>query len=137
MPSSKLIICFNSIALLPLCFAFAALDEDLSLLAVEGIMTYNGLESCILNANSFQGESVTSRVDECPSDSLDEDTSSCSSSNNASGSFSSYCTMMKPDVQKLDEWDNSGKFVIRAKPSLTAQVSEMKEKFAKLLLGED
>ncbi|GKD21658.1 Rop guanine nucleotide exchange factor 14-like protein isoform X1, partial [Tanacetum coccineum] len=102
------------------------------------IMTYNGLESCILNANSFQGESVTSRLDECPSDSLDEDTSSCSSSsNNASGSFSSYCTMMKPDVQKSDEWDNSGKFVIRAKPSLTAQVSEMKEKFAKLLLGED
>nr|GEW68538.1 Rop guanine nucleotide exchange factor 14-like isoform X1 [Tanacetum cinerariifolium] len=94
-------------------------------------MTYNGLESYILNANSFQGESVTSRVDECPSDSLDEDTSSCSSSsNNASGSFSSHWTLMKPDVQKKsDDWDNS--------PSLTAQISEMKEKFAKLLLGED
>lgn len=99
-------------------------------------MTYNGLQSCILNANSFEGESVTSRGD----DSLDEDTSSCSSSSNASGSFSSHWTMMKADVQKSDEWGNSDsprKFVIKEKPSLTAQISEMKEKFAKLLLGED
>ncbi|PWA98936.1 RHO guanyl-nucleotide exchange factor 14 [Artemisia annua] len=99
-------------------------------------MTYNGLESCILNANSFEGESVTSRGD----DSLDEDTSSCSSSSNASRSFSSHWTMMKADVQKSDEWDNSDspqKFVVKEKPSLTAQLSEMKEKFAKLLLGED
>ncbi|GJY48688.1 reverse transcriptase domain-containing protein [Tanacetum coccineum] len=37
MSSSKLIICFIVIALLPLCFAFAAADEDLSSLAVEGV----------------------------------------------------------------------------------------------------
>ncbi|GJZ65089.1 hypothetical protein Tco_0621785, partial [Tanacetum coccineum] len=39
MSSSKLIICFTVIALLPICFAFvdADADEDLSPLAVEGL----------------------------------------------------------------------------------------------------
>jgi len=61
---------------------------ELKKLTIPGIMTYNGLESCILNANSCEDESVPSRGDECPTDSLDGDDSS-SSSNNTSGSFSS------------------------------------------------
>nr|GEU44479.1 hypothetical protein [Tanacetum cinerariifolium] len=40
MSSSKLIICFIAIALLPLCFVFAAADEDLSPLVVEGMSCY-------------------------------------------------------------------------------------------------
>ncbi|GJT03559.1 hypothetical protein Tco_0824728 [Tanacetum coccineum] len=36
MSSSKFIICFTTIALMPLCFAFAVVDEDLSSLVVKG-----------------------------------------------------------------------------------------------------
>ncbi|XP_071705497.1 rop guanine nucleotide exchange factor 14-like [Rutidosis leptorrhynchoides] len=95
-----------------------------------GVMTYNGLKSCILNTNSCDDESIASRGDEYPTDSLDEDDSSCSSSNNALGSFSSHWETMKKDEQHSDEW----------KPLPTAPISDveiMKEKFAKLLLGED
>ncbi|GKE22913.1 hypothetical protein Tco_1434425 [Tanacetum coccineum] len=38
MSSSKFIICFTTIALLPFCFAFAAVDEDLSPLATKVLM---------------------------------------------------------------------------------------------------
>ncbi|GJR00633.1 hypothetical protein Tco_0523617 [Tanacetum coccineum] len=46
MPSSKKIICFTTIALLPLCFAFAAVDEDLSPLAakVTAAVNYSAIE---------------------------------------------------------------------------------------------
>ncbi|KAI3792896.1 hypothetical protein L2E82_06788 [Cichorium intybus] len=105
-----------------------------------GIMTYNGLENCILNANSCEDESVASRGDECPTDSLDEDDSSCtSSSNNASGSFSSQWTVTKRDEHQQDEWDCS-ESVTKENPSLKPEISDveiMKEKFAKLLLGDD
>nr|XP_043635765.1 rop guanine nucleotide exchange factor 14-like [Erigeron canadensis]XP_043636467.1 rop guanine nucleotide exchange factor 14-like [Erigeron canadensis] len=107
-----------------------------------GIMTYNGLENCILSSNSCEDESVASRGDEYPTDSLDEDDSTCSSSNNASGSFSQW-TMMKKDEQQPDEWECSEtppKNVTKEKPSLIVHISDveiMKEKFAKLLLGED
>ncbi|KAL8063744.1 hypothetical protein ABFX02_01G046700 [Erythranthe guttata] len=108
----------------------------------ERIMTYNGLESCILNSNSFDNESGTSRGDECVTDSFDEDDSSCSSSTNtnAFGSFSSLCTIMKKDDHCQEEWTpqkekpkekqdcNNNKF---------SDFETMKEKFAKLLLGED
>ncbi|GJT94896.1 putative reverse transcriptase domain-containing protein [Tanacetum coccineum] len=40
MSSSKFIICFTTIALLPLCFAFAAVDEDLSPLAVKCVVQF-------------------------------------------------------------------------------------------------
>ncbi|KAI3804554.1 hypothetical protein L1987_26187 [Smallanthus sonchifolius] len=86
------------------------------------IMTYDGLESCILNANnSYEDESVASKGDGCPTDSP----SSCCSSNNPSGSFFSQWSMMKRDEH---EWDYAVKFT---------DVDVMKEKFAKLLLGED
>ncbi|KAK4389102.1 Rop guanine nucleotide exchange factor 14 [Sesamum angolense] len=72
----------------------------------ERIMTYNGLESCILNGHSFDNESGTSRGEGCVTDSFDEDDSSCSSSTNAFGSFSSLWTIMKKDDQCQDEWNS-------------------------------
>ncbi|KAJ9536830.1 hypothetical protein OSB04_029563 [Centaurea solstitialis] len=108
------------------------------------IMTYNGLESCILNSNSYEDESVASKGDGFPTDSPDEDTSSCCSSNNPSGSSFSQWTTMKRDEHGLDEWEYSDSptrgFIAKEKPSYAVQFSDvevMKENFAKLLLGED
>ncbi|KAA8521054.1 hypothetical protein F0562_011793 [Nyssa sinensis] len=109
----------------------------------ERIMTYNGLESCILNIQSYGNESGTSRGDGCVSDSFDEDDSSCSSSNNAFGSFSSHWMTMKRDEEGMDEWEVSKSpqhFYVKEKPTYAIQLSDMetmKERFAKLLLGED
>ncbi|XP_075642345.1 rop guanine nucleotide exchange factor 14 isoform X1 [Castanea sativa] len=109
----------------------------------ERIMTYNGLESCILNNKSYENESRTSRGDGCPTDSLDDDDSSCSSSKDAFGSFSSKWLTMKRDEHGLDEWELSESpqhFYVKDKPAYPLQFSDveaMKEKFAKLLLGED
>ncbi|PIN14442.1 hypothetical protein CDL12_12943 [Handroanthus impetiginosus] len=109
----------------------------------ERIMTYNGLESCILNSNSFDNDSGTSRGDGCVTDSFDEDDSSCSSSTNAFGSFSSLWTIMKKDDQCQDEWNFSAtprRSHVKEKADYNSQFSDidtMKEKFAKLLLGED
>lgn len=104
-------------------------------------MTYNGLESCI---HSFDNESGTSRGDGCVTDSYDEDDSSCSSSTNAFGSFSSLWTIMKKDDQCQDEWNFTAtprRILAKEKPqnntSQFSDVETMKEKFAKLLLGED
>ena len=36
-------------------------------------MTYNGLESCIINNQSYENESGTSRGEGCVSDSFDDD----------------------------------------------------------------
>ncbi|XP_062147035.1 rop guanine nucleotide exchange factor 14-like isoform X2 [Alnus glutinosa] len=107
----------------------------------ERIMTYNGLESCILNNQSYENESRTSRGDECVTDSLDDGGSSCSSSKDAFGSFSSK--WLKRDEQSYDEWELSQSpqhFYVKEKPAYAIQFSDveaMKEKFAKLLLGED
>ncbi|KAF7829118.1 rop guanine nucleotide exchange factor 14-like [Senna tora] len=109
----------------------------------ERIMTYNGLESCILNNQSYEDESRTSRGDGCITDSIDDDDSTCSSSKDNFGSFSSKCLTMKRDEQGLDEWELSESpqhFYVKEKRSYTVQYSDveaMKEKFAKLLLGED
>lgn len=106
-------------------------------------MTYNGLESCILNGHSCESESRTSRGDGCPIDSLDEDDSSFSSSKDGFGSFSSKWLSMKRDDQEVDEWavpDCHQHFCVKEKPAYSIQFSDvetMKEKFAKLLLGED
>ncbi|XP_047322933.1 rop guanine nucleotide exchange factor 14-like [Impatiens glandulifera] len=105
----------------------------------EKMMTYNGLESCILNSNSCENESSTSRGDGCATDSLDEDASSCSSSNYIFGSFSSHSLIMKRDDDlRSDEWE-----VVKETPKKfssnvhIADVETMKVTFAKLLLGED
>ncbi|EEF42526.1 rop guanine nucleotide exchange factor 14 isoform X2 [Ricinus communis] len=108
-------------------------------------MTYNGLESCILNNQSYENESGTgtSQGDGCMSDSLDDDSLSCSSSKDAFGSFSSKWMTAKQDDQGLDDWELSESpqhFYVKAKPAYAVQYSDvetMKEKFAKLLLGED
>ena len=110
-----------------------------------GIMTYNGLENCILNGHSYENESHTSRGDGCATDSLDEDDSSCSSSKDAFGSFSSkWLTMnMKKDEHGLDEWEvpeSPQHFYVKEKPGYSFRFSDvevMKERFSKLLLGED
>lgn len=102
-------------------------------------MTYNGLESCILNAASYEDESVASKRDEFPTDSP----SSCCSSNNPSGSFFSQWSTMKRDEHGLDEWDYSEspqRLITKENSSYIVPYSEvevMKEKFSKLLLGED
>ncbi|TYH06692.1 hypothetical protein ES288_A08G174100v1 [Gossypium darwinii] len=127
--------------------ACCTLDREISLDFDEqdnkfsGIMTYNGLETCIINNQSYENESRTSRGDGCASDSLDDDFSSCSSSKDAFGSFSSK--WMKRDEQGSDEWELSESpkhFYVKEKPAYSFQSSDvetMKENFAKLLLGED
>ncbi|XP_015085849.1 rop guanine nucleotide exchange factor 14-like isoform X1 [Solanum pennellii] len=106
------------------------------------ITTYDGLES-ILNSQPYDNQSVTSRGDGGVTDSLDDDDSSSSSSNNVFGSFSSHWTTMKRDDQGSEEWDFSASpkhYYVKEKPIYTTQFSDletMKEKFAKLLLGED
>ncbi|KAB2017740.1 hypothetical protein E1A91_D08G184600v1 [Gossypium mustelinum] len=118
-----------------------SLDFDEQDNKFSGIMTYNGLESCIINNQSYENESRTSRGDGCASDSLDDDFSSCSSSKDAFGSFSSK--WMKRDEQGSDEWELSESpehFYVKEKPAYSIQSSDvetMKENFAKLLLGED
>ncbi|KAM3322685.1 rop guanine nucleotide exchange factor 14 isoform X1 [Capsicum chacoense] len=105
------------------------------------ITTYDGLES-ILNTQPYDNQSVTSRGGGV-TDSLDDDDSSSSSSVNAFGSFSSHWTMMKRDDQRSDEWYFSASpkhYDAKEKPAYTTEFSSvetMKEKFAKLLLGED
>ncbi|TKY70172.1 Rop guanine nucleotide exchange factor 14 [Spatholobus suberectus] len=109
----------------------------------ERIMTYNGLESCMLNNQSYEDESRTSRGDECITDSFDDDDSSCSSSKDAFGSFSSKSLTMKRDDKGLEEWDLSESpqhFYVKEKKPYAIQHSDieaMKERFSKLLLGED
>ncbi|KAL9369115.1 hypothetical protein Peur_040314 [Populus x canadensis] len=110
----------------------------------ERIMTYNGLESCIINNQSYENESGTSRGEGCISDSFDDDgCSSCSSSKDAFGSFSSKWLTMKKDEHGLNDWElarSPQHFYDKEKPCYSIQYSDvetMKEKFAKLLLGED
>lgn len=106
------------------------------------IMTYDGLESCILNSESYRNGNAISREDGCPTDSYDEETS-CSSSKDAFGSlFSDWTT--KRDNEEADEWggpESPDHFYAREKPAYTTQssldVDVMKETFAKLLLGDD
>ncbi|GER54745.1 Rop guanine nucleotide exchange factor [Striga asiatica] len=98
----------------------------------ERIMTYNGLETCILNSGSYDNESRTSV---CMSDSFDEDDSASSSTTtNHFGSFSSL---------EKDEWAPIAKCLNlnqKQKHHISARfldIDTMKEKFAKLLLGDD
>lgn len=108
-----------------------------------GITTYNGLESCILNNQSFESENRTSRGEGCVTDSLDDEESSCSSSKDAYGSCSSKWMTGKRDDQGSDDWEISESpqhFYVKEKRSYVIRHSDietMKEKFAKLLLGED
>lgn len=108
----------------------------------DGIMMYNGLESRIINSYSYDNESGTSRADGCPTGSFDEDALSCSSRKDAFGSFSSQL-LMKGEEHALCGWELSKSpqhFYARDKTVYLPQFSDveiMKERFAKLLLGED
>ncbi|CAN4095573.1 unnamed protein product [Withania somnifera] len=91
----------------------------------ERITTYDGLESCILNSQSCDNESGISRG---VTDSLLDDDSSSSSSNYAFGSYDGNFSLSPQH------------FYVKEKPVHITQLSDvetMKEKFAKLLLGED
>lgn len=108
-------------------------------------MTYNGLETCILNSQSYETDSRASRDDGFPSSSLDEDNSSCSSSKDAFGlSFSKRLSSRTDEHgQNVDALEHAGSprhFYVKEKPVCLVKSSDvemMKEKFAKLLLGED
>ncbi|XP_057744848.1 rop guanine nucleotide exchange factor 14-like [Arachis stenosperma] len=108
------------------------------------IMTYDGLESCILDNQSSEDESRTSRGDGCITDSFNDDDFSCSSSKDTFRSFSSQCLKMKrDDEQGSEEWELSQSpqhFYVKEKPAYAMQCSDveaMREKFSKLLLGDD
>ncbi|KAE9614544.1 hypothetical protein Lal_00012308 [Lupinus albus] len=107
------------------------------------IVTYNDIESSIVDNQSDKDENRTSRGDGCITDSFNDEDSSCSSSKDAFGSFSSKCMTMKRDEQELEEWELSESpqhFYVKEKPAYAIQYSDfeaMKEKFGKLLLGDD
>ncbi|KAG4938955.1 hypothetical protein AAZX31_16G098300 [Glycine max] len=110
----------------------------------ERIMTYNGLENCIPDNQSYGDESRTSRGDGCITDSFNDDDSSSSSSKDAFGSFSSKCLTMKRDDHGLEEWElteSPQHFYLKDKSAFDvvncSDVEAMKEKFAKLFLGGD
>ncbi|GAB4834850.1 hypothetical protein Ancab_033119 [Ancistrocladus abbreviatus] len=119
-----------------------SIDFDEKEIQHERIMTYDGLESCILNSDSYRNESGTSKEYGFTTDSVEEDDASCSSSKDAFGSFVPQW-IMKKDNQETDEWDipaSPQQFYVREKPTYVLQFSDldaMKETFAKLLLGAD
>ncbi|CAI9094938.1 OLC1v1030775C1 [Oldenlandia corymbosa var. corymbosa] len=116
----------------------ASLDFD-----EDRVVTYNGLESCILSSQPYDNASATTKEDGCVSDSGDDDASSCSSNYIASGSASSYRGIVKRDDHILDDLESTGSpdhFYLKEKPDYTIDIADleaMKEKFANLLLGED
>ncbi|XP_008797976.2 rop guanine nucleotide exchange factor 14 [Phoenix dactylifera] len=128
-------------------------DFSMDFAGQDRVMTYRGLESCIIhNSFSYDNESGSSGMvgtDACATtNSLDDDVSSCSSSKDAVGSsFSSHCLMSskQEEEQALDEWDTFRSlhhFGVKGKALVTysmdvSDVEAMKERFAKLLLGED
>uniref|UniRef100_A0A7N0TYU1 PRONE domain-containing protein n=1 Tax=Kalanchoe fedtschenkoi TaxID=63787 RepID=A0A7N0TYU1_KALFE len=105
----------------------------------ERIMTYDGLGS-ILGNHCFENES---KGDGCPTDSLDDD-SSCCSSKDVSGSITSKWTMMNDE--KHHEWGgleggHPRYNYLKGSPCSNevrlTDVEFMKERFSRLLLGED
>ncbi|PIA31172.1 hypothetical protein AQUCO_05200047v1 [Aquilegia coerulea] len=124
------------------CCGPAVKNISLDFKEQEKIMTYKGLESFILNSSNYDDESSTSRAEGCTSDSLDEYDSYSSSSKDASGSFSSKWLANK-EQHGLDEREASSSpqhLYVNEKQYISINfldVDSMKEKFAKLLLGED
>lgn len=111
------------------------------------MITYDGLEACIINNQSYEEEEEEeeSGTNGCSlTDSLEDDAfSSCSSSKEASSSFSSKWLPMKHEEHCSNGLNLSGRskqFDGKEKPSYVychLDVEAMKEKFSKLLLGED
>ncbi|XP_020573884.1 rop guanine nucleotide exchange factor 14 isoform X2 [Phalaenopsis equestris] len=127
-------------------------DFSIDLDEHDRVMTYSGLESCILNSCSYDDESGgsgMSRSEGCAvTDSLDEDCASCSSSKETSrSSFSSLCVVSRKQDEEhlLEEMATNyhnlrlckrGKIPI-ACTMHHLDVQIMRERFAKLLLGDD
>ena len=111
-------------------------------------MTYNGLETCIINSSVYDddsGISATTGGDGCvTNDSLDDEVSSCSSKDASGSSFSSNC-LSKQEEHSLDELGTPiavHLLPFKGKKPITytlsaSDIENMKEKFAKLLLGDD
>lgn len=110
------------------------------------VMTYSGLETYILNSSLYD----ESGADGCTTiDSPDEDTSSFSSSKDAfiSSSPSSSCLMSSKQEEEhmLHEWEalhNFNRLCTKGKSPAActmhiSDVENMKERFGKLLLGDD
>ncbi|CAN1143969.1 Rop guanine nucleotide exchange factor 14 [Linum perenne] len=100
-----------------------------------GVMTYDGLESCLQNDQSHEhDESGTSRGNgELVSDSFDDSASSICSS-------SKWLGVKRDDHDNWELPDSPHKFYVKDKRPYVIEASDvetMKEKFAKLLLGED
>lgn len=128
-------------------------EPDAAAATANRIMTYDGLESCILgNQSCEESEGRTSNGAEegYPTDSLDDNSSSCSSKDaTASGSFSStWMATTTRDDEGLDEWEATLEkeplhhhSCLNEKTSVYAvrssDIETMKETFSKLLLGED
>lgn len=126
-------------------------------------MTYDGLESCILNNCAYEEDSgasgtTTTGADGCVTTdfSVDEEVSSCSSSKDTC-TTSSFSQGVLPGIGLLQEEAGSsplskspdgnlkciqklclnGKAPVFTYTMTPADVEAMKEKFASLLLGED
>ncbi|AQK54538.1 Rop guanine nucleotide exchange factor 14 [Zea mays] len=112
------------------------------------VMTYNGLETCIINCSAYDddsGISATTCGDGCvTADSLDDEVSSCFSKDASGSSFSSHC-LSKQEEHSLDELGTPIAIHLlpfKAKKPITytlsaSDIENMKKKFAKLLLGYD
>ncbi|XP_066328291.1 rop guanine nucleotide exchange factor 14-like [Miscanthus floridulus] len=112
------------------------------------VMTYNGLETCIINSSAYDDDSAISATtggDGCvTTDSLDDEVSSCSSKDASGSSFSSHC-LSKQEEHSLDELGTPIAIHLlpfKGKKPITytlsaSDIENMKEKFAKLLLGDD
>ncbi|KAK9716057.1 hypothetical protein RND81_06G208600 [Saponaria officinalis] len=107
---------------------------------VSGIITYDGLESCILNSQSFVNAKTISGEKGYPTESFEEEETSCSSNKDDSVSFYSDW-IKKRSNEETTEWgvhESPEQFYARgAYATQFSDVEAMKEKFAKLLLGED
>ncbi|KAK9699096.1 hypothetical protein RND81_08G152400 [Saponaria officinalis] len=104
------------------------------------IITYDGLESCILNSQSYVNTNAISGKSGYSIKSSEEEETSCSSSKEACRSFDSDWVTKRGNVE-TNEWDKletselfygGGAYVTRF-----SDVEAMKETFSKLLLGED
>lgn len=105
-------------------------------------MTYDGFENCVHDNCAFENESSSTLAEFCSADSLEEDASSASSSKDGSASLSFPWLPSKDEAKQSREYEpvNSRRVCMTEKPSYTMQLEDinaMKERFSKLLLGED
>ncbi|KAL8150490.1 hypothetical protein V2J09_020298, partial [Rumex salicifolius] len=125
-------------------FACCARDREISIDFDEHqpdkIITYDGLESCILNSNCYENENGESSKDECAVESVDDEVTSCSSSSAFENNVSSWTAKDDQESQTWNAVESPQHLYSKEKPTYVIQISDvdaMKEKFAKLLLGED